>query len=310
MSLLKELPTPNKDKKGWPWTEETNPNIYDNSVDWPKISIVTPSYNQGKFIEETIRSILLQNYPNLEYIIIDGGSTDETIDIVKKYDKWITYWVSELDRGQSHAINKGIEKCTGDIFNWINSDDFLLPQALFYIASYSWGNNVAALIGRGHKINFKGSRIYSPFPHKVNTEKLIDWNNNNFMQPACFFKRSVFDKVGKLDENIFGCFDVDLWIRISRKFKFDILNKDIAHAYIHENAKTVGSSEKVKIETYLLMVKYGRFDIASKYAFELVEELANYKKKYFEIENKKIFVRLRKVKAMLKNIIKKVLRKL
>jgi glycosyltransferase involved in cell wall biosynthesis len=91
----------------------------------PKISILTPSYNQGQYIEQTIQSILSQNYPNLEYIVIDGGSTDNTVEILKKYDQHITYWVSEKDRGQSHAINKGIEKCTGVLFNWLNSDDYL-----------------------------------------------------------------------------------------------------------------------------------------------------------------------------------------
>lgn len=98
---------------------------------WPKISIVTPSFNQGQYIEETIRSILLQGYPNLEYIVIDGGSTDGAVDVIRKYEKWLTYWVSEPDKGQADAINKGLERCTGEIFNWINSDDILLPNVAF-----------------------------------------------------------------------------------------------------------------------------------------------------------------------------------
>ena len=98
-----------------------------NGEAWPRISIVTPSFNQGQFIEETIRSILLQGYPNLEYIIIDGGSTDESVEIIKKYEPWLTYWVSEKDRGQAHAINKGLERCTGEILAYINSDDYYYP---------------------------------------------------------------------------------------------------------------------------------------------------------------------------------------
>src|SRR4051812_42913167 len=101
---------------------------------FPKISIVTPSFNQGQYIEQTILSIINQGYPNLEYIIIDGGSTDNTFDIIKKYEKHITYWVSEADDGQSNALNKGLAKCTGDIFNWINSDDYLEQGTLFLIA--------------------------------------------------------------------------------------------------------------------------------------------------------------------------------
>jgi len=116
---LKDLPSPPHGKKGWPWTEETPP-LPDTMPDgrpWPRISIVTPSYNQAEFIEETIRSVLLQGYPDIEYIIIDGGSTDGSVKIIKKYEPWLTYWVSEPDRGQSHAINKGMKRATGEILN-------------------------------------------------------------------------------------------------------------------------------------------------------------------------------------------------
>ena len=99
------------------------------------ISIITPSYNQGQFIEQTINSVLDQNYPNLQYIIIDGGSTDDTVSIIKKYEHHLTYWVSEKDTGQASAINKGLQHCTGEIFNWLNSDDYLQPGALQKIAN-------------------------------------------------------------------------------------------------------------------------------------------------------------------------------
>ncbi|WP_183559891.1 glycosyltransferase family 2 protein [Mucilaginibacter sp. SP1R1] len=145
MPLLSQLPA--TDKKGWPWNQEVGSNSYDSKSDWPKISIVTPSYNQGQFIEETIRSILLQNYPNLEYIIIDGGSSDDTVEIIKKYEPWITLWVSEKDKGQANAINKGVKKCTGDVFNWINSDDFLAPSALLNVGkSFVKGATVAGRV--------------------------------------------------------------------------------------------------------------------------------------------------------------------
>jgi glycosyltransferase involved in cell wall biosynthesis len=101
---------------------------------YPKISIVTPSFNQGRFIEKTILSVIEQDYPNLEYIIIDGGSTDESVEVIKKYDQHLAYWVSEPDRGQSHAINKGFERATGEIFGWLNSDDWYHPGALKAVA--------------------------------------------------------------------------------------------------------------------------------------------------------------------------------
>src|SRR4030042_6265175 len=121
---LKELPSPPQGKTGWPWTEES-PQLHNTMPDgspWPKISIVTPSFNQGQFIEETIRSVLLQGYSDLEYIIIDGGSKDDSIELIRKYEKWLTYWVSEPDHGQSHAINKGFRKASGEIVAWLNSD--------------------------------------------------------------------------------------------------------------------------------------------------------------------------------------------
>lgn len=101
---------------------------------WPRITIVTPSYNQGSFIEETIRSVLLQGYPNLEYIIIDGGSSDDSVALVSRYSEWLSFWVSEPDNGQAAAINKGFKKASGDIWQWINSDDRLAPGALFRVA--------------------------------------------------------------------------------------------------------------------------------------------------------------------------------
>jgi len=120
----------------WPWLPSAyiKPFFLENSV-LPKISIITPSFNQGNYIEETIRSVLLQDYPNLEYIVIDGGSTDGTLEIIKKYEPWITYWESAPDRGQSHAINKGIQKASGDWIAWLNSDDIYLENALTKIVA-------------------------------------------------------------------------------------------------------------------------------------------------------------------------------
>src|SRR5215831_6523303 len=117
---LCELPPAPAGKSGWPWTEETSALADQNEdgINWPRISIVTPSYNQGQFLEETIRSVLLQNYSNLEYIVIDGGSSDNSAEIIRKYEPWLTHWVSEKDDGQSHAINKGFQRVTGDLVAW------------------------------------------------------------------------------------------------------------------------------------------------------------------------------------------------
>lgn len=137
--ILSELPPPPEDKSGWPWTVESPqlPDAMEDGKPWPRISIITPSCNQGQFIEETIRSVLLQGYPDLEYVVIDGGSSDNSVAIIKKYERWLTYWISEGDRGQSDAIQKGCAHTTGIWNNWLNSDDILLPNALRVVANAS-----------------------------------------------------------------------------------------------------------------------------------------------------------------------------
>ena len=132
---IDDLPRPGPGRSGWPWTEAPPPlpPTTVNGQAWPRITIVTPSFNQAQYLEETIRSVLLQGYPNLEYLVFDGGSTDGSVDILRRYDRFLDAWVSERDKGQSDAINKGLARCTGTIVNWLCSDDVLLPGALFRV---------------------------------------------------------------------------------------------------------------------------------------------------------------------------------
>lgn len=210
---LRELPPPPPGKTGWPWTEETDPAIYDATVQWPRITIVTPSYNQGQFIEETIRSILLQNYPNLEYIVIDGGSTDEATAIIRKYERWLTYWVSEKDRGQSHAINKGMERATGEICNWINSDDCLSRNALKTISVGFADKNILCFCGFARVIfddDIKDELFRTSLLDKdINTHLA----NCSFSQPATFFRMSGFREITPVEESLHMNMDMYMWYR-------------------------------------------------------------------------------------------------
>ena len=217
---------PTTDGDEWPMTSpsKTPAPALSPGQSWPKISIVTPSYNQGDFLEKTIRSVLLQGYPNLEYFIIDGVSTDQSVEIIKKYESWVDFWVSEKDRGQSHAINKGLSKATGELLGWLNSDDYFLPGALFKFAyAYLEDPTVGAIYGQGHMVDEKGAIVYTPNLVPVTKESLFGWCfGNDFMQPSCLFTHKAWQKVGPIDESLNFVLDVEFWIRIADRFSFKI----------------------------------------------------------------------------------------
>jgi glycosyltransferase involved in cell wall biosynthesis len=239
---LSDLPSPPRDRRGWPWTEETAPlpDTISDGQPWPRVSIVTPSYNQARFVEETIRSVLLQGYPNLEYMVIDGGSTDGSVEIIKKYEKWLAYWVSEPDRGQSHAINKGFEKVTGVICGWLNSDDYLLKDALKSVArAYMASPETGAWCGSSLYVDVNGKKtgVREP-PPQLDAETIAAWNENSFAQPATFFSRRAWQQCAPLDENLHYGMDLDLWIRIAQKFAFERLGEVLATERLHKDCKT------------------------------------------------------------------------
>ncbi|MEW6077778.1 MAG: glycosyltransferase family 2 protein [Thermodesulfobacteriota bacterium] len=209
-----ELVLPMSDKSGWPWTKETVP-LPDGSP-WPKITIVTPSFNQGEYIEETIRSVLLQGYPNLEYIIIDGGSTDDSVAIIKKYEPWLTFWTSGPDQGQSQAINKGFEHATGNILGYINSDDLYEPGALFVAAeSFSGQTGIHLLAGQCVVFNDQGvKRIFQPWWPAKPAYYVSRTYSSTFAQPASFWSRSAFQELGGFDETLHCCFDREFFLRM------------------------------------------------------------------------------------------------
>jgi glycosyltransferase involved in cell wall biosynthesis len=215
---LKELPPPPPGKIGWPWTEESPP-LPDTMPDgrpWPRVSIVTPSYNQGQFIEETIRSVLLQGYPDLEYIIIDGGSTDGSVDIIRKYEPWLAYWVSEPDKGQADAINKGWRKATGEFLSWLNSDDILLPNALVQAVSHLVANRDSLLVYCDQRVIDENSNTLFEIhlPDFELRDVIRSWLNP-VNQPGFLMRSEVLKCVGFLDENLSFSMDFDYWLRIS-----------------------------------------------------------------------------------------------
>ena len=187
---------------------------------YPRISIITPSYNQGEFIEATIRSVLLQGYPNLEYIIMDGGSTDQTVELIKRYEPWITAWVSAGDRGQSHAINKGLAQASGDILAYLNSDDYYLPGALLRVAEYHRQfPNADLLHGRCRYVDAVGTQVADQFGQISSLDEIVDlwevwWAQRQFVQPEVFWTRRIMQRVGNFREELHYGMDYDYWCRI------------------------------------------------------------------------------------------------
>jgi len=224
---LNELPPPPPGKTGWPWNEES-PAVSEAMADgspWPRVTIVTPSYNQGQFIEETIRSVLLQGYPNLEYIIMDGGSSDGSVDIIRKYDPWLAYWVSEPDRGQSHAVNKGWERATGEIWAWLNSDDLYLPGAIGRAVEALWNNPGNALVHSDVICIDETSLCMKPYRSgPIDAKELLMGNNGrHILQPTVFIRRVALWAVGGLDESLHMAMDLDLWIKLALSYRLGYL---------------------------------------------------------------------------------------
>lgn len=299
MHKKKEFPTPPQNLSGWPWTSDlvSEPQCEPGCGALPKISIVTPSFNQAEFLEETIRSVLLQGYPNLEYIIIDGGSTDGSIEIIKKYEPWLTYWVSERDRGQSQAINKGFQHATGDIFAFINSDDYYLQGAFTRVAE-NFSEDFQLFVGLTFQIRIDGSLTGKRRAPSLAVSDVADWQKNWFRQPGCFFSKEIYQKVGGIDESLQYSLDFDLWLRMLKLGVGKYIENELAVARNHPAMKTQNKGGRGFAEDRLVQIKNGYTELAIGYISTLYDELQTYKSKYHWLNSiRKSAVKLvRKVK--------------
>lgn len=257
---LEELPTPPADRSGWPWNQEC-PQLPDKMPDgspWPPITIVTPSYNQDAFIEETIRSVLLQGYPNLEYIIIDGGSTDASLTFIRKYEKWLSFWTSEKDAGQSHAINKGLSRASGEISNWINSDDYLEMGALSTIGSTFVRHPHHLLVGAVKDYNSLTGVKRTLLPKRISRKDIIHfWQGwYNWVQPSIFFPRLAFVEAGGLDHNLHYVMDLDLYCRLLETCPIYYIDDPLTTFRRHDSAKTQRQYHNMMLELAKVSLRY------------------------------------------------------
>lgn len=222
------------------------------------VSIITPSYNQGKFIGSTIESVLSQRIPHLQYLVVDAKSTDDTITILNKYNGQIE-WISERDNGQADALNKGFQKALGDIIGWINSDDIYFPGVLSTVLDFFKKTpDVDVLYGNACHIDDK-NQILGKYPTET-------WSLKNLMdhcyisQPSVFFRKRVFEKCGYLDVNLHFCMDYEYWLRLATNgIKFHFLPIILSATRLHPQSKTVANSIKAHEEQIQMITRYQRY---------------------------------------------------
>jgi glycosyltransferase involved in cell wall biosynthesis len=284
--VLNKIQPPPPYKTGWPWTEESKPfpSSMANGKPWPKISIVTPSYNQGDFIEETIRSVLLQDYPDLEYIVIDGGSADMSVEIIKKYEKYLHFWVSEKDDGQADAIVKGFLRARGEILFWLNADDYLLPNALQKVGrKFAEDQTLEFVIGGGRivdKLDNLTGKFYS-FPQTFTSLLSI---GQFFMQTASFWRAETYRAVNGIDTSLKFCFDYDLFLRFTQRKAPGEIDSLLAAYRVHEKAKSSTIWESVGIPEFEQVRKRHGFHLWSN---AVCEEMKIKHTRIYHLNNRK-----------------------
>ena len=222
----------------------------------PKISVITPSFNQAQYIQATIQSVLAQQYPQVEHLIIDGGSTDGTVDILQRYEHCLR-WISEPDKGQANAINKGFKQATGEIMAWLNSDDIYLPYALQRAADFFEQHpDIDVVYGDYHLINERGEVLLHkqeiPFDYNI-----LLYGLDYISQPTTFFRRRVFDRAGYLDEGLHYGLDWEYWLRMARAgSKFAHIPQYLAAARWHPQAKTLTAPPQMYLEHQAIRDRY------------------------------------------------------
>jgi glycosyltransferase involved in cell wall biosynthesis len=208
------------------------------------VSIVTPSYNQARFIEDTVQSVISQDYPHIEYLIVDGGSTDNTVELIRKYESKLAWWISERDMGQTDAINKGFARATGGILAWINSDDTYEPGAVSAAVKYLQEHpDIGMVYGDCNYIDEDG-KVIGRFNSMQTSYHLIRQGYNHIPQQTMFFRADLWRQVGPLDPSFHFAMDYDLWTRISARTEIKYVPQTWANFRLHDSGKTILADDR------------------------------------------------------------------
>ncbi|MFC1480304.1 glycosyltransferase family 2 protein [Candidatus Omnitrophota bacterium] len=228
----------------------------DKAVEYPLVSIVTPSYNQAQFIEETILSIQNQDYPNIEHIVVDGNSTDDTLDILKRYDGKIK-WISEPDNGQTEAINKGFKMSNGQICAYLNSDDSYVPGSIKTVVDYFRKHlEVDMFVGDVNYIDENGKIITTTCYPPFNVGRMIRAGGSLISQTGVFFRRRLFDSIGMFEEGLHHGMDYDFYIRAGLKHNVKSISSVLANFRLHPDSKTMVQSNDQIAESLMIQKRY------------------------------------------------------
>jgi glycosyltransferase involved in cell wall biosynthesis len=210
----------------------------------PLVSIVTPSYNQGRYLEETIESVIGQSYSNIEYFVVDGGSKDNSVDLIRKYQDRIKWWVSEPDHGQTDAINKGFARARGDVFAWINSDDTYEPGAIAEAVDFLQNHlEIGMVYGNANFIDSEGN-IIGRFNSQQTSYRRLRRGGVYIPQQAAFWRGKLWQQVGPLDPDYYFAMDYDLWVRLARISQIHYLPRLWANFRLHQDAKTIFADDR------------------------------------------------------------------
>ena len=226
--------------------------------DLPSISIVTPSYNQASFLEDTILSVLNQDYLNLEYFVIDGGSTDGSVDTIRKYEAYLDYWVSEPDQGQYHALQKGFARATGDLLGWLNSDDVYLPGALLNVGRAYFEHPGNCIAGPVIHIDMRSAKETLVPQFGITFENMVRfWElKHSWQQPGFFFPRVTYELVGGVDASLNYSMDHDLACRLLRHCQVAYVSEPIARFRLHDASKTCTAAREMLMEVSTVSQRY------------------------------------------------------